>query len=80
VRASGIADYVGIARRMGEIVTARGGQVLHGAPPSSGYGKTPKASRLRRRNGPTAPATRLSAPGSWRTGSCGCAGWTRISA
>jgi hypothetical protein len=34
VRASGIADYAGIARRMGEIVTARGGQVLLGARPS----------------------------------------------
>ena len=32
VRASGIADYVGIARRMGEIVTARGGQILLGVP------------------------------------------------
>jgi L-2-hydroxyglutarate oxidase len=32
VQASGIADYAGIARRMGEIVTARGGQVLLGAP------------------------------------------------
>jgi L-2-hydroxyglutarate oxidase len=32
VRDSGIADYGGIARRMGEIVTARGGQVLLGTP------------------------------------------------
>jgi (S)-2-hydroxyglutarate dehydrogenase len=31
-----------------------------------------------RRNGPTAPATRLSAPGSWQTGSCGCVGWTIV--
>lgn len=32
VRDSGIADYVGIAKRMGEIVTARGGQVVLGSP------------------------------------------------
>src|SRR5215469_490651 len=32
VRASGIADYVGIARRMGEIVAECGGQVLLNAP------------------------------------------------
>ncbi len=31
VRTSGIADYVGIARRMGELVKERGGQVLLGS-------------------------------------------------
>ena len=32
VRSSGVADYVGIARRMGEIVTERGGQVHLNTP------------------------------------------------